>query len=269
VTEGKRGYCQHFAGAMALMLRFLGIPARVAGGFTSGKRDGDSWVVTDHNAHAWVEVWFPGYGWLAFDPTPGRGSLTGNYSASSTGFNAGDAADAFDRPAGAGVKGGASELQRLLQKERLAERQRAGGAAADDGRPAALWLLLLAVVAAAGAIGAAKVIRRRLRYLTRDPRRLAGAARRELADFLVDQGLEVPPSATPDDLRQLVREELGADGRRFAAALAEARFGPPDKSAAAAAQAHKELRALLRVIRHGLGRTARFRGFVALRSLRA
>ena len=269
VTEGKRGYCQHFAGAMALMLRFLGIPARVAGGFTSGKRDGDSWVVTDHNAHAWVEAWFPGYGWLAFDPTPGRGSLTGNYSASSTGFNAGDAADAFDRPTGAGVKGGASELQRLLQKERLAERQRAGGGAADDGRPAALWLLLLAVVAAAGAIGAAKVIRRRLRYLTRDPRRLAGAARRELADFLVDQGLEVRPSATPDDLRQLVREELGADGRRFAAALAEARFGPPDTSAAAAAQAHKELRALLRVIRRGLGRTARFRGLVALRSLRA
>ena len=80
------------------------------------------------------------------------------------------------------------------------------------------------------------VIRRRLRYLTRDPRRLAGAARRELADFLVDQGVEVRPSATPAELHQLVREELGADGRRFAAALAEARFGPPETSAAAAAR---------------------------------
>ena len=269
VTEGKSGYCQHFAGAMALMLRFLGVPARVAGGFTSGKREGDSWVVTDHNAHAWVEAWFPGYGWLAFDPTPGRGSLTGNYSASSTGFNAGDAAFAFGGPNGAKAKGGASELQRLLQKERLAERQRAGGAGADEGRPAALWLLLLAGFVAAGAIGAAKVVRRRVRYLTRDPRRLAGAARRELADFLVDQGLEVRTSATPDELRQLVREELGADGRQFAAALAEARFGPPEKSSAAAARAHKELRALLRAIRRGLGRTARLRGFVALRSLRA
>ena len=59
VTEGKRGYCQHFAGAMALMLRFLGIPARVAAGFTSGKREDGGWTVTDHNAHAWVEVWFP------------------------------------------------------------------------------------------------------------------------------------------------------------------------------------------------------------------
>ena len=95
VAEGKRGYCQHFAGAMALMLRLLGIPARVAAGFTSGKYEDGGWTVTDHNAHAWVEVWFPGYGWLAFDPTPGRGSLAANYSASSTGFNAGDAADAF------------------------------------------------------------------------------------------------------------------------------------------------------------------------------
>ena len=66
-----------------------------------------------------------------------------------------------------------------------------------------------------------------------------------------------------------MREELGADGRPFAAALAEARFGPPEKSAAAAARARKELRALLRVIRRGLGRTARLRGLVALRSLRA
>ena len=105
--------------------------------------------------------------------------------------------------------------------------------------------------------------------MTRDPRRLAGAARRELADFLVDQGVDVRSSATPDELRLLVREELGADGRQFAAALAEARFGPPETSAMAATRAQKELRALLRVIRRGLGRTARLRGLVALRSLRA
>ena len=268
IAEGKSGYCQHFAGAMALMLRFLGIPARVAAGFTSGKRDGDSWVVTDRNAHAWVEVWFPGYGWLAFDPTPGRGSLTANYSASSTGFNAGDAADAFDRPLGSQTAGGATELDRLLLlKERLAER-RSTGAAPDDGRPGELWLLLLAAFAALGAIGVAKLVRRRLRYLTHDPRRLAGAARRELADFLTDQGLAVRPSATPGELGQLVRDEFGADGHRFTAALAEARFGPPETSADAATRARTELRALLRVIRRGLGRPARLRGLVALRSLR-
>ncbi len=71
MTETRSGYCQHFAGAMALMLRYLGIPARVAAGFASGTYSKDHWTVTDHDAHAWVEVWFAGYGWLPFDPTPG------------------------------------------------------------------------------------------------------------------------------------------------------------------------------------------------------
>jgi hypothetical protein len=82
VTRTKQGYCQHFAGAMALMLRYLGIPARVAAGFTSGAYDADrgTWRVNDRNAHTWVEVWFNGYGWLPFDPTPGRGNLGGSYT---------------------------------------------------------------------------------------------------------------------------------------------------------------------------------------------
>ena len=90
VTRTHRGYCQHFAGAMALMLRYLGIPARVGAGFTSGSYDADKrrWKVTDHDAHTWVEVWFRGFGWLPFDPTPGRGDLDGAYSAASVGFNA-------------------------------------------------------------------------------------------------------------------------------------------------------------------------------------
>ncbi|HEX4930181.1 MAG TPA: transglutaminase domain-containing protein, partial [Gaiellaceae bacterium] len=172
LTEGKRGYCQHFAGAMALMLRFLGIPARVAAGFTSGKREDGGWTVTDHNAHAWVEVWFPGYGWLPFDPTPGRGSLAANYSVSSSGFNAGDAADAFG-PRRGGANTGASELDRLLLKEQLAERQAAARGGGDRGGVGAIWILLALVVVVGAAIGSAKLVRRRLRYLTRDPRRLA------------------------------------------------------------------------------------------------
>jgi transglutaminase-like putative cysteine protease len=76
----KAGYCQHYAGAMALMLRMLGIPSRVAVGFTSGQLEDGRWVVTDHDAHAWVEVWFAGHGWVPFDPTPGRGTFGANYS---------------------------------------------------------------------------------------------------------------------------------------------------------------------------------------------
>ena len=268
VAEGRRGYCQHFAGAMALMLRMLGVPARVAAGFTSGTYEDGGWTVTDHNAHAWVEVWFPGYGWLPFDPTPGRGSLAASYSASSTGFNAGDAADGFLR-GGAGVSGGgADQLRRLLeQKELLAERAEAGRRS-SEGETSTRWLLVLLALGAVAALGIAKVVRRRSRYLTRDPRRLAGAARRELVDFLADQGIAVGASTTPEELHELVQAELGADGRPFAHALAEARFGPPEGSVAAASSARRELRQLLRLLRRRLSRSARLRGLLALRSLR-
>jgi protein-glutamine gamma-glutamyltransferase len=70
--KDKKGYCQQFSGAMALLLRMGGVPARVAAGFTSGNfnRATGQWDVTDIDAHAWVEVWFPHYGWVRFDPTP-------------------------------------------------------------------------------------------------------------------------------------------------------------------------------------------------------
>ena len=68
----KFGYCQQFAGAMAMLLRMGGVPARVAVGFTTGSYNtsGHDYVVGDIDAHAWVEAWFPHYGWVRFDPTP-------------------------------------------------------------------------------------------------------------------------------------------------------------------------------------------------------
>ncbi|HET6830761.1 MAG TPA: transglutaminaseTgpA domain-containing protein [Solirubrobacterales bacterium] len=66
------GYCQQFSGAMALMLRMVGVPARVATGFAPGTplANGRGYEVTDLDAHSWVEVYFNGIGWLPFDPTP-------------------------------------------------------------------------------------------------------------------------------------------------------------------------------------------------------
>ncbi len=268
VDESRRGYCQHFAGAMALMLRFLGIPTRIAAGFTSGSYRQGVWTVTDRNAHTWVEVWFPRYGWLAFDPTPGRGEIGANYSASSDLFNPGDAADrAFGRTQGGFDPGGAGELGRLTRLKEAREANR--GITVRDEGVSTLWVLLGLTAASAVAIGLLKLVRRRSRYLTRDPRRQAGAARRELADYLVDQGFTVRESATPEELHALVREQLGIDARRFAAAVEQARYGPPGGSGAAAAAARQELRALLRVIRRSLSPRQRLRGYVALRSLRA
>ncbi len=66
-----RGYCQHFAGAAGLLLRVAGVPTRVVVGFATGEQIGkDSWAVRDEDAHAWIQVYFPGVGWVPFNPTP-------------------------------------------------------------------------------------------------------------------------------------------------------------------------------------------------------
>jgi protein-glutamine gamma-glutamyltransferase len=65
------GYCQHFAGAAALLLRVAGVPTRVVVGFATGEQIGHhTWAVRDKDAHAWIEVYFPGVGWVDFNPTP-------------------------------------------------------------------------------------------------------------------------------------------------------------------------------------------------------
>jgi transglutaminase-like putative cysteine protease len=68
----RKGHCEYFASSMAVMLRSLGIPARLATGFQSGVYNpvSDLWLVRASDAHSWVEAWIPGYGWTTFDPTP-------------------------------------------------------------------------------------------------------------------------------------------------------------------------------------------------------
>ncbi|WP_447975094.1 transglutaminase TgpA family protein [Nitrospira sp. Kam-Ns4a] len=72
----KSGYCEHYATAMVLMLRTLGIPARLVTGFLSGEWNdfGRYYAVRQRDAHAWVEVYFPRSGWVTFDPTPSVGA---------------------------------------------------------------------------------------------------------------------------------------------------------------------------------------------------
>jgi transglutaminase-like putative cysteine protease len=76
--ERKQGHCEYFASSMAVMLRTLGIPSRVVNGFRSDEFNDltANYVVRAKDAHAWVEAYFPGYGWQSFDPTPGGGSST-------------------------------------------------------------------------------------------------------------------------------------------------------------------------------------------------
>ncbi len=71
--ESKRGYSEYFGSAMTVMLRSTGVPARLVAGHSSGVLDEASgqWVVRDMDSHAWSEAYFPGYGWVEFEPTPG------------------------------------------------------------------------------------------------------------------------------------------------------------------------------------------------------
>jgi transglutaminase-like putative cysteine protease len=69
--EMEKGYCMYYATTMVVMLRTQGIPARFVVGYAPGQRvDSNQWVVRGLDAHAWVEVYFPDYGWIRFDPTP-------------------------------------------------------------------------------------------------------------------------------------------------------------------------------------------------------
>ena len=76
--ERKQGHCEYFASSMAVMLRTLGIPARVVNGFRSDEFNDltGNYVVRAKDAHSWVEAYFPAYGWQTFDPTPAGASGT-------------------------------------------------------------------------------------------------------------------------------------------------------------------------------------------------
>src|SRR5918998_1286735 len=108
--EQKRGYCEQFSSSLAVMARSLGIPARVATGYAPGEYNPFTglYEVRASDAHAWVEVYFPGYGWSTFDPTPSFDSTPWQYRQTSNpqsgqvfGFLAGKAGETLGPALGA------------------------------------------------------------------------------------------------------------------------------------------------------------------------
>ena len=75
LLQTRSGYCTYYATAMAVMARQLGIPTRVANGFSQGHYDvtHHTWIVDGQDAHSWVQAYIPSFGWVNFDPTPGFG----------------------------------------------------------------------------------------------------------------------------------------------------------------------------------------------------
>ncbi|MGZ4625288.1 MAG: transglutaminase family protein [Kineosporiaceae bacterium] len=254
--DRKSGYCVHFASAMAVMARTLGIPARVAVGFLPGTENADRvWTITLRDAHAWPELYFEGIGWVRFEPTPttrtqGVGDVvTGGRATSSSG----SAAPSL------GASGPTPSTNSKLGKEAAADPSAAGLPSQSFGwrRIAAeipwAWVAVLAVLLMLAATpAAAAALARRVRWRRAGGRQArAEAALEELGERLSDLGVRVAPSLTPRALRQwLVGAEYVPTAAtepldRLVAEVETARYAPPGGGAGPDAD---ELRAWVREV---------------------
>jgi hypothetical protein len=245
LLSSHRGYCQQFAGAMALLLRMGGVPARVAVGFSHGRFDVKSgqWLVTDYDAHAWVEAWFPHYGWVTFDPTPAADpALANNPPAAAGAALAASAAPAASISA-AKTHGGARSAARRQHGSSGGRGSSHGGSIASDGLP---WIVALVAVTLIGLLLAAT-----------KPLRSSDAMVTELEGALRRIGRPLPGGAT---LTWLERRVGGsADAAAYVRALRMARFGDD-----AGLPSAGERRALRRALRLGQGPLGALRSLWAL-----
>jgi hypothetical protein len=280
-----RGYCQMFASAMALVLRLHGIPTRVAVGFTTGQstsKEGGAYLVTDHDAHMWVETYFPHWGWQPFDPTPGRvlpvQSSTSNAAALGPLDNSlvkqGSPNLLTAHPNLNGDGGQKNRLGELHRRDPLHGRGPRGvageslGSAAGTGQRSRGFLtavLILAVVLAA-VLAVVKFTAVRWRYLRRGPRQQASAAYHELSTFLGDQGVVPVSSRTFEDMAYEIDRWYAVDASGFAAAASRARYGPATGADEAEGEMRSSLRNLKRQIRKQLSWRDRLSGMLRMRS---
>ena len=135
--DAKQGYCQQYSGAMALLLRMAGIPARVVTGFSTGATDikTGEYVVRDFDAHSWVEAYYPGWGWLTFDPTPAD-------------------SPARSQPADARSIAGRAAAASSAELRRRPARPSAAAASRSTAEPAPWWRIPAIVAGALALIGA-------------------------------------------------------------------------------------------------------------------
>ncbi len=256
VFNTRRGFCQHFAGTMALMLRSVGIPTRVAVGYTPGRLDPerDEYTVLDRDAHSWVEVYLPETGWIDFDPTPGR-AVANRASVSSPSYDPPAPAD----PAEPEV---APEPVAPVSDDPSAEPPAPRPApepapapgnevAADTGGPGVdRWAVaggvLLALLFAPGGWRAAR--RARLRRTGDERARVLGAVR-DLEEALARSGFAPPDHADAAGRAGWLRGATGLDASALYAAAQAARYAPTPPRPGAARLAWSQARRLRRDVR--------------------
>ncbi|TMK79087.1 MAG: DUF4129 domain-containing protein [Actinobacteria bacterium] len=275
LTVAKAGYCEQFAGTMAVLLRALHIPARVAVGFTGGKLTDGVWHVDSGDAHAWVEVPFPTYGWLAFDPTPGRNNALATYDTTPA-LAGGTGGNQTNTPASCedqiGIRGPESRSVGLCAPKepnngggeptsapgargRLEGSRggaNGGGTSVRKRLPIAAGVIGLLLLIAF-AIPVAKIARRRLaRRRATDPRALVLVAYRTMARQAADIGLGREPAETLWEYRTRLKERIASlDGdldrlTRLAGHAAYADAQLTDEDAALAGASSQEVSRAIR-----------------------
>ena len=292
----RRGYCEQFAGTMAVMLRALGIPARVAVGFTQGAYDPTSGLyrVRSSDAHSWVEVLFPQYGWLPFEPTPGSynpvgEAFDGTAPTSTPGCrNVGPHGTCRDQtpgrtPSTPPSPGGIGARKGYLAKLQALEHLVAGGHGAPPATiprhaPSRAWLLwagLALLALALAAVPAWKAGRRRAMLLRpREPGPRVLGAYRVFLDVAGDLGFGRSPAETPREFRArlegidrlgLVADDPAASGLARLTALADrAAYAANGVAPAEAHEAIAAARALVRSLRDAAGWLRRVLGWFRL-----
>jgi transglutaminase-like putative cysteine protease len=243
LNQTHEGYCQHYAGAMALLLRMGGVSARVAtgfspGGFSSRKK---AWIVRDTDAHAWVEVWFDKYGWIPIDPTPNGTPARSQVAALAPVPGAAPPAAAADT--------GASDAAANNERPNLSLRPELQLGTGDDPVPGAetggghgIWIWALAVLALALVVLGVLLFLRRPRGSTPMDRAI-----NEVENALERVGRPVSVGTTMSQLER----RLGPHSPEVSAylrALAAARYAPSPPP-----PPREGRRALRRALAQGLG----------------
>ena len=261
--ESRRGYCQQFAGAMALLLRMGGVPARVAVGFSPGgysKRKA-AWIVRDTDAHAWVEAWFDRFGWVALDPTPPATPARSQIASLAPTRGAGSSLNGALGAQGATAQG-ASRGPQGGPRERPGAQAGAGAATAAAGAGVGSpWPSLPAAGAALLVLLAAwRVAWARRRRAAVDGGHRIDRAIAELEAALRRSGRPPAPGLT---LHQLERRLRGSpEAAAYLRALRTCRYGPVQALPLLPTGAQR--RALRRALAAGVGPAARLRALWAL-----
>jgi transglutaminase-like putative cysteine protease len=287
--EGKAGYCQQYAAAMAWMVREAGIPARVAFGFTRGStRDGEAYVLTNRNAHAWTEVYLDGFGWVPFDATPASavvGSSRSDWAPDTDAVETPTATSTASAAPGADTSAAPGAANRP-DRDVDAGSQAAGDTTGPTG-PSTTTLLTASIIALVLALLTVPALRRVLvrkrRHAATVPKTTAVAAAAtgpvppgareivvtteairaredahaawdELVDTMIDYRVPVDPTETPRHTAQrLVREADLTDAPAESATL----LGRAEERARYARQPLQggELTVALNQVRKGLAKT--------------